>query len=179
MSDQTSQRLFYLHKVAPTLYSLYSLKTDHRILSEVTLEVASDFLFLNEPGHPALTHEWISKKLNGKFDKDKAHLTFSTNTLPNPDQNVLSIIPSNPFFNPPYLDLCSDLKDYDLLKMDPFYNSIKTYNNHPLEETSMESLLYRFLKEELEADKTKSSPPTREEAKVISMKDWKTLDPED
>jgi hypothetical protein len=179
MSDQTSQRLFYLHKVAPNLYSLYSLKTDHRILSGVTLEVASDFLFLNEPTHPALTHEWISKKLNGKSDEDKAYLTFSTQTLPNPDQNDLSIIPSNPFFNPPGLDLCSDLKDYDLLKMDPFYNSIRTYSNHPLEETSMESMLYRFLKEELEADKTKAPPTPKEEAKVISMKDWKTLDVED
>ena len=57
MSNQNSNRLFYVTRRSEKSFSLYSVKTDHLILSEVSEEVISDFLFfrcnLKEmPGQP-------------------------------------------------------------------------------------------------------------------------------
>ena len=53
MSNNSAQRLFYVVKESDKAYSLYSIHTDHLILAEVTSNVISDFLFLNEPTNPA------------------------------------------------------------------------------------------------------------------------------
>ena len=65
MSSKNSNRLFYVTKVSESTFSLYSISTDHLILSEVSEEVISDFLFSNEPSHPALTDEYVSARCNG------------------------------------------------------------------------------------------------------------------
>lgn len=54
MSNNFAQRLFYVVKVSDRAYSLYSVHTDNLILAEVTFNVISDFLFLNEPTNPAI-----------------------------------------------------------------------------------------------------------------------------
>ena len=54
MSNNFEQRLFYVVKESDRAYSLYSVHTDHLILAEVTSNVISDFLFLNEPTNPAI-----------------------------------------------------------------------------------------------------------------------------
>lgn len=54
MSNNFEQRLFYVVRESDRAYSLYSVHTDHLILAEVTSNVISDFLFLNEPTNPAI-----------------------------------------------------------------------------------------------------------------------------
>lgn len=66
MSRENSNRLFYVTKVSESTFSLYSISTDHLILSEVSEEVISDFLFSNEPHHPALTDEYVSARCNSR-----------------------------------------------------------------------------------------------------------------
>lgn len=56
MSTSYTERLFYVVKESDTTYSLYSIQTDHLILAEVAANAISDFLFLNEPNNPALSH---------------------------------------------------------------------------------------------------------------------------
>lgn len=56
MSANYTDRLFYVVKESNTIYSLYSIQTDHLILAEVAASAISDFLFLNEPNNPALSH---------------------------------------------------------------------------------------------------------------------------
>ena len=67
MSSENSNRLFYVTRRSEKSFSLYSVNTDHLILSEVSEEVISDFLFLNEPSHPALTDEYVSSRCNGSL----------------------------------------------------------------------------------------------------------------
>ena len=64
MSNEKWERLFYVTRVGGEVYSLHSVKTDKLILSEVALSTISDFLFLNEPTHPALTDEAISRRMS-------------------------------------------------------------------------------------------------------------------
>ena len=56
MSANYTDRLFYVVKESNTVYSLYSIQTDHLILAEVAADAISDFLFLNEPHNPALSY---------------------------------------------------------------------------------------------------------------------------
>lgn len=56
MSTKNSNRLFYVVKESYTTYSLYSIQTDHLILAEVAANAISDFLLLNEPHNPAISH---------------------------------------------------------------------------------------------------------------------------
>lgn len=51
-----TERLFYVVKESDTTYSLYSIQTDHLILAGVAANAISDFLLLNEPNNPALSH---------------------------------------------------------------------------------------------------------------------------
>ena len=67
MSSENSNRLFYVTRRSEKSFSLYSVRTDHLILSEVSEEVISDFLFLNEPTHPALSDEYVSSRCNGSL----------------------------------------------------------------------------------------------------------------
>lgn len=67
MSSENSNRLFYVTRRSEKSFSLYSVSTDHLILSEVSEEVISDFLFLNEPTHPALSDEYVSSRCNGRL----------------------------------------------------------------------------------------------------------------
>lgn len=55
MSTRNTERLFYVVKESGTTYSLYSIQTDHLILTEVAANAISDFLLLNEPHNPALS----------------------------------------------------------------------------------------------------------------------------
>jgi len=77
MSSENSNRLFYVTRRSEKLFSLYSVSTDHLILSEVSKEVISDFLFLNEPTHPALSDEWVSQKLNGNLSSSAPISNYS------------------------------------------------------------------------------------------------------
>lgn len=72
MSNEKWERLFYVTRVGGEVYSLHSVKTDKLILSEVALSTISDFLFLNEPTHPALTDEAISRRMNQKHPTHQA-----------------------------------------------------------------------------------------------------------
>ena len=76
MSNNFEQRLFYVVKESDKAYSLYSIRTDHLILSAVTAEVVTDFLLLNEPNSPAFK---VLKPDSFLFQKEKnCSTTFSS-----------------------------------------------------------------------------------------------------
>ena len=78
MSTRNSERLFYVVKESDTTYSLYSIQTDHLILAEVAADAISDFLFLNEPSNPALSHLAIELCNSESNDNSKDAPTYYT-----------------------------------------------------------------------------------------------------
>lgn len=113
MSSENSNRLFYVTKVSESTFSLYSISTDHLILSEVSKEVISDFLFLNEPTHPALSDEWVSQKLNS-----------------NPPLSSISSYSYDPYYSYPISrDKLDDIADNLMITLsDSLYESNNIYN---------------------------------------------------
>lgn len=102
MSNNFAQRLFYVVKVSDRAYSLYSVHTDNLILAEVTSNVISDFLFLNEPTNPA-----IQRLENGNFQSSEV-VTYE-------DYNFYVIPEELGFKN--YFELndrCSELVSYHM-----------------------------------------------------------------
>ena len=79
MSTSYTERLFYVVKESDTAYSLYSIQTDHLILAEVAADAISDFLFLNEPNNPALSHlESTSHYLYDSNSSSKGSVNYYT-----------------------------------------------------------------------------------------------------
>ena len=74
MSHSDSRLNFYIAQVSSSVYDLFNLNTDNKILSSVTSEELRDFLVLNDPNHPFLFFNQETDDLLAYF-KTKSALT--------------------------------------------------------------------------------------------------------
>ena len=102
MSNNSAQRLFYVVKESDKAYSLYSIHTDHLILAEVTSNVISDFLFLNEPTNPA-----YNQLESSSYMPTEAQINSDYNSYLIPEESGLKT-----YFE--LADRCSELVSYHM-----------------------------------------------------------------
>jgi len=129
MSSENSNRLFYVTRRSEKSFSLYSVSTDHLILSEVSEEVISDFLFLNEPTHPALSDEYVSSRCNGRLSYSAPISNYSYDSYysyslsdEELDEIANSLTLTYPRFIP--ITVCEDLDLDDCISEKTFFGGL-------------------------------------------------------
>ena len=146
MSSENSNRLFYVTRRSEKSFSLYSVSTDHLILSEVSEEVISDFLFLNEPTHPALSDEYVSSRCNGRLSYSAPISNYSYDSYysyslsdEELDEIANSLTLTYPRFIP--ITVCEDLDLDDCISEKTFFGGLSENDD------SNKQLSFNFMSE--------------------------------